>query len=134
MTTDSDSECSYVANLVDFNVIRVIIVIIEIVTVIVKIVMVIIIIIVGIIVIVIRVILIVIIVYTSNKINNSSNKSNNNNSNCNTIWEKVHWNRVTNTQNAQCKMTGWWWLAFTSSRIDVIPEIAEDFRWFASSC
>ena len=28
MTTDSDSECSYVANLVDFNVIRVILIVI----------------------------------------------------------------------------------------------------------
>ena len=28
MTTDSDSECSYVANLADFNVIRVIIIVI----------------------------------------------------------------------------------------------------------
>ena len=31
MTTDSDSECSYVANLADFNVIRVIIIVIVIV-------------------------------------------------------------------------------------------------------
>ena len=31
MTTDSDSECSYVANLADFNVIRVVIIVIEIV-------------------------------------------------------------------------------------------------------
>ena len=30
MTTDSDSECSYVANLADFNVIRVIIIVIKI--------------------------------------------------------------------------------------------------------
>ena len=28
MTTDSDSECSYVANLADFNVIRVIIIVV----------------------------------------------------------------------------------------------------------
>ena len=31
MTTDSDSECSYVANLADFNVMRVIIIVIKIV-------------------------------------------------------------------------------------------------------
>ena len=30
MTTDSDSECSYVANLADFNVIRVIVIVIKI--------------------------------------------------------------------------------------------------------
>ena len=43
--------------------------------------------------------------------NNShySNVSNNNYYiNNNTIWEKVNWNRVINTQNAQCKMTGLW--------------------------
>ena len=31
MTTDSDSECSYVANLIDFNVMRVIVIVIKIV-------------------------------------------------------------------------------------------------------
>ena len=35
MTTDSDSECSYVANLVDFNVIRVIMIVIRVIVIIV---------------------------------------------------------------------------------------------------
>ena len=38
MTTDSDSECSYVANLTDFNVIRVIIIVIVIQIIVIKIV------------------------------------------------------------------------------------------------
>ena len=37
MTTDSDSECSYVANLADFNVIRVIIIVIVIKIIVIKI-------------------------------------------------------------------------------------------------
>ena len=37
MTTESDSECSYVANLVDFNVIRVIIIVIVIKIIVIKI-------------------------------------------------------------------------------------------------
>ena len=37
----------------------------------------------------------------------NSNKSNNN-SNCNKTQEKFNWNRVINTHNAQCKMTGLW--------------------------
>ena len=77
MTTDSDSECSYVANLADFNVMRVIIIVI-------------------------RVIILMIRLYNCNMSNysnkskysnnnyyiNNNNKSNNNNSNCNTICEK----------------------------------------------
>ena len=48
MTTDSDSECSYVANLADFNVIRVVILILIVISVVI-------------------VIIIVLIVYDSNK-------------------------------------------------------------------
>ena len=61
MTTDSDSECSYVTNLADLNVMRVIII----------------------------VIVIQIIVYNSNYRNNNNyiKKRNNNNSICNKIWE-----------------------------------------------
>ena len=36
MTTDSDSECSYVANLADFNVMRVIIIVIVITIIVIK--------------------------------------------------------------------------------------------------
>ena len=52
MTTDSDSECSYVANLADFNVIRVIIIVIVIKIIVIK------------------------IIYNSKKCNNSNSYSN----------------------------------------------------------
>ena len=55
MTTDSDSECSYVANLEDFNVMRVIIIVIVIKIIVIK------------------------IVYNSKKCNNSNIYSNNGN-------------------------------------------------------
>ena len=53
MTTDSDSECSYVANLADFNVMIIIIIVIVIKIIVIK------------------------IVYTSKKCNNSNSYSNN---------------------------------------------------------
>ena len=68
------------------------------------------------IIVIIRAIIVILLVnrlYNCNMSNysNKSNYSNNyyyinkSNSNCNTIWEKVNWNWVINTQNAQCKMT-----------------------------
>ena len=55
MTTDSDSECRHIANLADFNVMRVIIIVIEIKIIVIK------------------------IVYNSKKCNNSNSYSNNRN-------------------------------------------------------